>query len=109
MQIKYVGKRASFTDNLYGSRIFFPHGEVIEVPNAVAEKLLRHPEFSMIEKAPAEMVEKASAEPELDTPDIGEMNKAELDDYAKTLGIELDRRKSLGNMRKDFLALAAAR
>jgi hypothetical protein len=95
MKIKYVGKRDSFKDNLYGSRIFFPRDEFIEVPDVVAKKLLRHPEFSKFTGAPVEQAP--------DAPNILEMTKAEFGEYAKSLGIDLDMRRSLENLRKDFL------
>ena len=43
--IRYIGKKTSFTDTLYGSRATWQHGDVVEVDEWQALRLLRHPEF----------------------------------------------------------------
>jgi hypothetical protein len=101
MKIQYIGRRNSFTDNLYGSKMVFPKGEFIEVPEAIAKKLLRHPEFSQFTEKPSEPVPGTPA-------NIQEMSKAEFGEYAQSLGIDLDMRRSLEKLRQDFAAAMAA-
>lgn len=43
--IKYVGPSASWTDNLYGTRMVWPKDGIQAVPGHIALKLLKHPEF----------------------------------------------------------------
>lgn len=40
--VQYVGRRASWTDNLYGSGLTFARGQVRKVPASLAGKFLRH-------------------------------------------------------------------
>ena len=40
--VQYVGRRDTFTDNLYGSGLTFVRDQVRAVPGALAERLLRH-------------------------------------------------------------------
>lgn len=46
-----------------------------------------------------------SVEPKPEMVDIDNLNKAELEEFAREEGIELDRRRSLKNMMKDYLSL----
>lgn len=40
--VQYIGRRDTFTDNLYGSGLTFVRDQVRAVPGALAERLLRH-------------------------------------------------------------------
>lgn len=42
--VKCIRNRPEYKDGLYGSGITWKKGEVIEVPNEIAEKLLNHPD-----------------------------------------------------------------
>ena len=48
--IQYVGRKAQFTDRLYGSNLVFACGQVRQVPSDIASSLLKHPEFQCYEQ-----------------------------------------------------------
>ena len=43
--VRYIGLKDEFTDHLYNSGITWKQGEVKDVPDWAAEKLLKHSEF----------------------------------------------------------------
>ena len=43
--IRYIGKRDKYLENTYGSRIVFQKGTPVLVPDDIAAKLLKHPEY----------------------------------------------------------------
>ncbi len=49
--IKYVGKRPTYIDGMYGTHTAFVQGETVMVDSAIAAKMLRHPDQYKIGKA----------------------------------------------------------
>ena len=45
VRVKYVGHKAEYTDRLYESNLTFIHGQMRSIPTALANNLLKHPEF----------------------------------------------------------------
>lgn len=63
MRVKYIGLKPSKTDNVAGSGIVWSgQGDVQEVPDEAAQKLLRHPEVWCLD----EPADKPAGEPESD-------------------------------------------
>lgn len=46
--IKYVGHRPTYTESCYGTGLVFTQGQTITVDEAVARKLLRHPDVYVL-------------------------------------------------------------
>lgn len=46
ISVTYIGRRDSFTDTLYGTKLHFDRGQTHFMPRELAERFLRHPEFS---------------------------------------------------------------
>lgn len=63
--IRYIGKRPTYIDGLYGTRTAFVQGETVMVDSAIAEKMLRHGDQYELGKAKgaAPAVEKPSDKP----------------------------------------------
>lgn len=49
--IKYVGKRPTYIDGMYGTHTAFVQGETVMVDSAIAAKMLRHPDQYELGKA----------------------------------------------------------
>lgn len=109
--IEYIGKRASHTDGLYGTRIFWEViGAVKLVPEDVARKMTAiNKDVYRIgvyggEATPGLQAEKPvedNARIELDMV-IQTMDKDALESYARThFGQELDKRRSVENLRQE--------
>lgn len=114
--IKYIGHRPTYREGCYGSGIVFAKDGVINVEDdALANKLLRHPDVYVkadvaaeaapvvVPKAPTNDQEDAAQ----DTRDsIMAMDKAALASYAKThFSVEVDQRKSVGSLRTQVVGL----
>lgn len=111
LPIEYIGKRASHTDGLYGTRIFWEAIGVVKlVPEDVARKMTainkdvyRGGVYGG-ESAPGVQAEKPvedNARIELDMV-IQTMDKDALESYAHThFGQELDKRRSVENLRQE--------
>lgn len=109
--IKYVGKRSSYTDNLY-SRLTFEQGESLMVPDDIAVKMLKHPDqYVSGDSKTARTVDISQPEPVEDTQDLRDtvMQLTSIDALAdmalNDYGIKLDKRKSLDNLRTDVVQL----
>lgn len=111
LPIEYIGKRASHTDGLYGTRIFWGAiGAVQLVPEDVARKMTAiNKDVYRIgvyggEAAPGVQAAKPvedNARIELDMV-IQTMDKDALESYARThFGQELDKRRSVENLRQE--------
>lgn len=107
--VKYVGKRESYTEGTYGTRISFLKGETKLVPADKARLLLGHPDVyepGEVEGAQvAETVEKPSDQTEEDriqeTRDaIANMTKAAVTTFAKTnFNVDMNAKLSLAELR----------
>lgn len=121
--IEYIGKRDSWTDHLYQSGLEFVTGQVRNVPNVVADKLLRH--IDLFERATQTAAPTASEADEtsqliintenqekkleeqrleLDAIDlVNTMDKNAVHDYGvKHYGIKINKSKSVENMRAEL-------
>lgn len=106
--IKYVGHRARYREGAYGSGIEFVKDETKLVPPELAAKLLRHPDvYVQGEDQGAEVANVAQKKDDdedqsQDTRDaIAAMDKDALESFAKThFSVDLDKRKSVGNLRQ---------
>lgn len=110
--IKYVGKRDTYVEGTYGSRIQFTQGQSVLVPSGLAAKLLRHADQyakGEVEVAEVVPVDKPDTEPDKtqDMRDqIAVMDKSALESFAKTaFRIDLDKRKGLESLRQQVIGL----
>ena len=114
--IKYIGKRATHTDALYGTRIFWDAvGAVQLVPDAIAAKMvsINHDVYALAEySGEAEPALKPTSQPQDDTARqeldmvVQTMGKDALESYAKThYGQELDKRRAVETLRQEVALL----
>ncbi len=105
MKIRYIGKKASKTDNLYGTGIIWNGtGDVQEVPGNAGHKLILHtdcweavgpvPPIENEPQVPATRPEEEMTEmPPL--VDLSNMTKGDLEEYALAhFNVNLDKRKN---------------
>lgn len=108
--IKYVGKRPTYIDGMYGTRTAFVQGETVMVDSDIATKMLRHPDQYVLgktkgaEPAVEQPTEKPAKEDET-TQDLRDqiniMDKDSLETFAKNhFRIDLDKRKSVSSLRE---------
>lgn len=117
--VKYVGKRDSYADGTYGTRIVWAKGETQLVPADKAELMLRHPDVyvkgettkdTSVAKV-EEPKKKDKKESEEDQAQelrdaVQAMNKAALQQYAKTnFQIDLDKSKPVAALRSEVIGL----
>ncbi len=111
LSVKYIGKRAQYTDGTYGTRITFVQGESRLVPLDKARLMLNHPDVYVlgVEDAPVAVVPVDTKEQDnvQDMRDaIANMDKAALESYAKTyFKIDLDKRKAVDTLRSQVTML----
>ena len=114
--IKYIGHRPTYREGCYGSGIVFTKDGVVNVDDdALANKLLRHPDVyvkadEVADTEPVSGPKAPTNDPEdaaQDTRDaIMAMDKAALASYAKThFSVDVDQRKSVGNLRTQVVGL----
>ena len=48
--VTYIGRRGSYTDNLYGTKLHFEREQTHFMPRELAERFLRHPEFAQVKE-----------------------------------------------------------
>lgn len=111
LPVEYIGKRAQYTDGLYGTRIHWPEvGAVQLVPEDIANKMAVHnkdvwrlAEYSgetAPDIQPKQDTTEADQRHELDNM-IQTMDKVALEGYARiNFGQELDRRQSVETLRQ---------
>jgi len=106
--IKYIGKRDSYTDGLYGTRITWNRGDTKDVPDEIAAKMLKHPDQYVSGKAkdsaPVEIakphVKYTEDELKAARDSIANMEKDSLIDFAMThYRQHIDKRKSTEKLR----------
>jgi len=111
--VTYVGKRETYTEGTYGSRIEFAQGQTILVPHELAAKLLRHPDVYQRGEAEGAVTAQLPDKKEEETEDaqlvrdrIAVMDKAALESFAKTtFRVDLDKRKGIGALREQVTGL----
>lgn len=98
MKIKYVGKKDVEHDTVAGTGLVWGPGEVHEVPEAAALRLLNHPDVweAVPDSTPASTTIKPTQAPkrgvyedmeEVEVPplaDFGRMSRDKIDDYCRT-------------------------
>lgn len=104
--VQYVGRRDSWSDNLYGTGLHFAARQVRPIPGDIARKLLRHSDLFC--EAPAEVAaaqsEAAPAKVEQDdTAQILAETAAKRDDETEALSRILDIKQQVSMMDKDAL------
>lgn len=110
--IKYVGKRLTYTDGTYGTRITFTQGQTLMVPADKAALMLRHADVYAPGKYVKEVaiVAAVTDKPDEQTQDvrdsIANMDKTALETFVKTnYSVDLDKRKSLASLRAEATGL----
>lgn len=110
--VRYVGKRAEYTEGMYGTRLHFVQGESRMVPSDKARLLLKHPD----QYAPGEMQKELPA-PEPELPDendevqilrdaVANMDKDALAQYTKIhYNVDVDKRKGVDFLRSQLTGL----
>ena len=108
--IKYIGKRPTYIDGMYGTHTAFVQGETVMVDSDIAAKMLRHPDQYELGKAKgaAPAVEPTAEKPVKEdeaTQDLRDqiniMDKDSLETFAKNhFRIDLDKRKSVSSLRE---------
>lgn len=111
--VKYVGKRAEYTEGTYGTRIHFKQGETKLVPADKARLLLTHPDvYEPGEVQGAQVAEEVSRPNDKTTDDLAQetrdsinnMNKAALQTFAKThFNMEFEAKTSAADIRAQVL------
>lgn len=107
--IKYIGKRPTYIDGMYGTKTAFVQGETAMVDADIAARMLKHTDTYELGKAkgaaPAvELPVKTEKEDEA-TQDLRDqiniMDKDSLETFAKNhFRIDLDKRKSVSSLRE---------
>lgn len=110
--IKYVGRRASHTDGMYGTRLTWAAGETLQVPAVIAAKMLAHPDVYQLgepvvgvlpplpdtSKAKEEQVQEDRAFDMRQS--IAAMNKDGVVSFVKTnFRVDLDKKQSVASLR----------
>jgi len=110
--VKYVGKRATYTEGTYGSRIVFAQGQTVLVPADLAAKLLRHPDvYAKGDAKKAEVVEVqeqtlVDEDSQAIRDRIAAMDKTALESFVKTTyRMDIDKRKSVESLRQQAINL----
>ena len=110
--VKYIGKRPSYLDGTFGTRILFQYGESRNVPKDKALLMLKHPDVYVSGVADAPIAAVPAIQSEADnTQDlrdsISAMNdKSALSDFTQIkYGIKLDKRKPIEDLRIQAMGL----
>lgn len=111
VSVKYIGKRAQYTEAAYGTRIVFLQGQSRLVPADKARLLLRHPDVYVPGAADAaSSVVAADLHEADDVQDMRDaiaiMDKEALSVYAKThFQINIDKRKAVDTLRAEVTSM----
>ena len=111
VSIKYVGKRDSYIDGAFGTRIHFDRGDSRMVPADIAKLMLKHPDVYVPGEPDALTVAiHAPKTQDDDTQDMRDaivnMDHNALATYAKThFSVKLDKRKDVGALRSQVTGL----
>jgi hypothetical protein len=107
--IKYIGKRASINDSIYGTNISWDQGDTKLVPSAAAVKMLKHIDVYALGEAIEGQLPEPQPVKKKETPDektqgvrdtIANMGKSALTEMANTqYRIKLNKNLSVADMR----------
>jgi len=107
LSVKYIGKRAEYTEGTYGTRIHFMQGESRMVPVDKARLMLKHTDVYApgVEDAVIAVVQEPKDESD-DVQDLRDsiaiMDKDALSVYAKThFQVNIDKRKGVEALRSE--------
>lgn len=110
--IKYIGRRETYIDGTYGSRIAFTQGQSVLVPADLAAKMLRHPDvYTQGDAKKAEVVEVqeqtlVDEDSQAIRDRIAAMDKTALESFVKTTyRMDIDKRKSVESLRQQAINL----
>lgn len=130
--VEYVGRKATYTDHLYGTGLSFDQGQVRSMPGELARKFLKHGDMFKEAEASTEPAQTAPTAPAQDDTaeqlakaqeqkdeqqqeqnalqdlhdSINAMAKNSLVDYAKVnYRIDLDKTKKVGELRTQVIGL----
>lgn len=116
--VKYVGRRQTYVEGAYGSKLVFTSDETKLVPPDLAAKLLRHPDVYVqgeMPKAKNQAVESGKKAPEEDNQEsmlqdlrdtIAIMDKDALEQFGRFhFKVDIDKRRSLPNLRQEITRL----
>lgn len=122
--VKYIGRRPSFRDRLFGTGLEFTQGQTHPVAFDVARKFLHHAsEFERDDKAIANRIPVAETLPSKEDQakidqakaldevqylrdQVAQMEKSELETMAKSkYGQDLDKRRSVQALRDEVISL----
>lgn len=121
--VKYIGRRETFKDHLYGSGLTFEQGQVRNLPGELANKFLRHPDVFAKGEAGSAATDDTQAvlqqKQEEQTDELAEQNrlqdvrdtvlrmdKNELKTFATThYRVELDAKKKVGDLRTEVIGM----
>ncbi len=112
--VKYVGRRASYMENAYGSKLVFTTGETKLVPAELAAKLLMHPDVYVlgdVTTSPGFVLEEAASKPSTEQDQEGTlqdirdainiMDKDALEQFARFhFKVDIDKRRSATHLRQ---------
>ncbi len=113
VSVKYIGKRSSYVDGAFGTRIAFTQGESKMVPADKALLMLRHPDVYVPGKAdaPIAVVATVTNQEAEDAQDLRDSvsamsDKESLSFFAQSkYGIKLDKRKAVEDLKLQTLGL----
>ena len=111
--IRYIGKRETYTDGTYGSKITFTKGESLLVPDDIAVKMLKHPDvYERGDLLSANVGVVIPPKPELnnDTQDLRDSimrldSQTIIDKVQAEYQVKLDKRQGAPKLREKYIAL----
>jgi len=105
VSVQFVGRKAPFFDDLYGSRLTFEAGQVRAVPTALAKQLLKHQDLFVLSDSPATENKKQKAVDVDDTDAVLEESQREQEEqHEQQMNIEDIRLRVMTTENKDELA-----
>ena len=111
--IRYIGKRETYTDGTYGSRVTFKKGESLLVPDDIAVKMLKHPDVYVrgdLLSADVGVVIPPNPQLNEDTQDLRDSimrldSQTIIDKVFAEYQVKLDKRQGAPKLREKYIAL----
>lgn len=109
--VKYIGKRPSYIDGTFGTKIAFDRGDSRMVPVNIAKLMFKHPDVYVPGDVDALTVEIAAPRKEEDETQnmrdaVANMDKESLATFAKThFNATLDKRKGVNDLRQQVTGM----
>jgi hypothetical protein len=102
--VKYIGRRDTFTDHLYGTGLVFEKGQVRNLPSELARKFLRHGDqfAENVAREGEQQIVQATEEPDQDD------TAAKLADAQKLQELERDKESQLQDLKVQVNAMTKA-